>query len=280
MSRTIPIAVQSAINSRAFAECTLWTITRRDGQVFRMTDWDRDITFEGNLYQSAVSYTKSADSVQAGLAPANADIDGLLTSDLITEADLIAGLWDYAELEIIKINPFLLSSGDYSPVRGHVGQVSTDAPTFRSEFLALAKALEKNVGEVITAACPATLGDARCKKDLTSFTFAGLIETVSVSGLVLTDSTRTEDDDYFKFGKITMTSGNSSGYSMDIKASDDAGTITLFLPLPFGVEAGDTYSIVAGCDKLKATCISKFNNIVNHRGYPDTPTQEKVVNHA
>jgi uncharacterized phage protein (TIGR02218 family) len=278
--RTIPIAVQSAINTGAFAECTIWTITRRDGVIFRLTDWDRDLTVDGNVYQSAVTYTKSADLVQSGLAPANADIDGILSSDAITEADLIAGLWDYAELEVTKVNPFLISSGDYSAVRGHIGQVSTDSPTFRAEFLALAKALDKNVGRVITADCPATLGDAECGKDLTAFTFTGTIDSVDASGLVLTDASRTEADNYFKFGKITMTSGASSGYSMDIKASDNAGTITLFIPLPFGVAAGDNYSIVAGCDKAKATCISKFNNIPNFRGFPDCPTQEKVVNHA
>jgi uncharacterized phage protein (TIGR02218 family) len=280
VSRTIPIAVQSAINTGAFAECTLWTITRRDSVVFRFTDWDRDITFESNVYGSAISYSKSADASVAGLAPANADINGVLDSSAITEADLIAGLWDYAEVEVSRVNPFLLSEGAYATTRTHIGQVSTDSPSFTAELLGLAKALDKNVGRVITATCPVTLGDAECAKDLTAFTFTGTIDSVDASGLVLTDAARTEDDDYFKFGKITMTSGLSNGYAMDIEASTGAGLITLFLPLAFGVEAGDTYSIVAGCDKLKATCKDKFSNLVNFRGFPDCPTQEKVVNHA
>jgi uncharacterized phage protein (TIGR02218 family) len=278
--RTIPVAVQSAINTRAFAECTLWTITRRDAVVFRFTDWDRDLTYDGNVYGSAISYTKSADASMAGLAPANADINGILDSSAITEADLIAGLWDYAEVEVSRVNPFLLSDGPYATTRTHIGQVSTDSPSFTAELLGLAKALDKNVGRVITATCPVTLGDSECTKDLTAFTFTGTLDAVDASGLVLTDAVRTEATDYFKFGKITMTSGLSNGYSMDIKASTSAGVITLFLPLPFGVTAGDNYSIVAGCDKLKATCKDKFANLDNFRGFPDAPTQEKVVNHA
>jgi uncharacterized phage protein (TIGR02218 family) len=278
--RTIPIAVQSAINTGAFAECTLWEITRRDGEVFRFTDWDRDLTYGGNVYDSAISYTKSADASVSGLAPANADINGVLDASAITEADLIAGKWDFAEVEVLRVNPFLLNDGPYGRGRGNIGKVSTDTPSFTAEFLGLAKALDKNVGRVISATCPATLGDSECAKDLTAFTFTGTLESVDASGLVLTDSARNEAADYFKFGKITMTSGDSSGYSMEVKTSTALGVITVFLPLPFGVAAGDTYSIVAGCDKLKATCISKFDNIENFRGFPDCPTQEKVVDHA
>jgi uncharacterized phage protein (TIGR02218 family) len=277
--RTIPIAVQSAFDSGAFAECTIWMITRGDGEIFLFTDWDRDITYGGSVFESAISYTKMSDEVVAGLAPANADINGVLDSSAITEDDLISGLWDYAEVYVAKINPTLIGSGVYSPVRGHIGKVSTDSPAFFSEFLGLSKALDRNVGRVVSASCPATLGDAECTKDLTSFTFAGTVDSVT-SGLVFNDAARTEADDYFKFGKVTMTSGASNGYSAEVTASTDTGVISIFPPLPFGMEAGDTYSIVAGCDKAKATCKNKFGNLVNFQGFPDCPTEEKVLDHA
>lgn len=278
--RTIPILVQQAFDSGAFAECTLWKITRRDGAIFRFTDWDRDLTFEGYVYDSALTYSKSADSTAAGLAPTNAEIMGFFNDDAITEDDLMAGLWDYAEIEIIKVNPFLIAEGEYAKVIGRMAQVTGEAPDFRAEFLALEKALDKNIGRVITASCPAVLGDAECTKDLTAFTYTGTLDAVDTSGLVLTDAARTEANDLFKFGKITMTSGAASGFSQDIAGSTDAGVITLFGRLAFSVAAGDTYTIVAGCDKAEATCRDKFDNIVNHRGFPDTPTEEQVVDHA
>lgn len=278
--RTIPIAIQSAINSGAFAECTLWKITRRDGQIFRFTDWDRDLTFGGAVYDSAVSYSKSADSSVSGLAPANAEINGFLDSAAITESDLMAGLWDYAEVRVSRVNPFLLASGEYAVVRGHIGQVSTDSPSFSAEFLGLAKALDKNIGRVITASCPYTLGDSECTKNLAAFTYTGTLDAVDSSGLVLTDAARTEATGWFNFGKITMTSGLSSGFTQDIKSSTSAGVITLHGTLPYGAAIGDSYTMVAGDDKTKATCKDKFDNLINFGGFPDTPTQEKVMNHA
>lgn len=278
--RTIPIAVQTAINTGAFAECTLLKITRRDSQIFYFTDWDRDITFGGAVYGSAIGYSKSADSSVSGLAPANAELIGFLDSAAITEADLMAGLWDYAEWRASRVNPFLLSDGEYAILRGNFGQVSTDSPSFQVELLALAKALDQNIGRVITAACPVTLGDSECAKDLTAFTYTGTLDAVDSSGLVLTDAARAEATGWFDFGKITMTSGLSSGFSQDIKSSTSAGVITMHGTLPYGAAVGDTYTIVAGCDKKKTTCKDKYSNLNNFRGFPDTPTQEKVMDHA
>jgi hypothetical protein len=45
-------------------------------------------------------------------------------------------------------------------------------------------------------------------------------------------------------------------------------TELLSLPMPNTMAVGDTFNIIAGCNKLKRTCIDKFNNIVNFRGFP------------
>jgi hypothetical protein len=34
-------------------------------------------------------------------------------------------------------------------------------------------------------------------------------------------------------------------------------------PFPYTPEVGDTYSVYAGCNKTKATCRDKFDNVVN-----------------
>jgi uncharacterized phage protein (TIGR02218 family) len=43
------------------------------------------------------------------------------------------------------------------------------------------------------------------------------------------------------------------------------------------IQVGDIFTIVAGCDKLKETCIAKFNNILNFRGFPDVPGIDKLL---
>jgi hypothetical protein len=81
---------------------------------------------------------------------------------------------------------------------------------------------------------------------------------------------------YFDFGKITFTSGLNNGLSREIKAYLPT-QITLYLPLPYVAAIGDTYTIVAGCDKSFATCRDRFNNVVNFRGEPYVSGVDKMV---
>tara|TARA_R110000787_G_scaffold42303_8_gene104003 strand:+ start:2894 stop:6394 length:3501 start_codon:yes stop_codon:yes gene_type:complete len=58
--------------------------------------------------------------------------------------------------------------------------------------------------------------------------------------------------------------------------------LVLAIPTPLEMQAGDTFNLEPGCNKLRATCRDKFDNIVNFGGWPfipggskmfDTPTQ-------
>jgi uncharacterized phage protein (TIGR02218 family) len=50
--------------------------------------------------------------------------------------------------------------------------------------------------------------------------------------------------------------------------------------MPYTIETGDRFTIVAGCDKSSKTCIEKFNNIINFRGEPDVPGTDKILTTA
>lgn len=88
--------------------------------------------------------------------------------------------------------------------------------------------------------------------------------------------TRFRNSGYFDGGLITFTSGACVGLSMEVKAYVP-GQITLHLPLPYAVAAGDGYSLIAGCDKSLATCRDRFANVVNFRGEPYLPGIDKVL---
>src|SRR5688500_14123247 len=79
---------------------TCWRITRRDGVVMRFTDHDRDITVAGEACLPRAAYTRSAIAGDASLAVAETEVLGLLTDLDVTEADVRAGLWDYAAVRI------------------------------------------------------------------------------------------------------------------------------------------------------------------------------------
>jgi len=57
-------------------------------------------------------------------------------------------------------------------------------------------------------------------------------------------------------------------------------TVGLSLPMGKSIQVGDTFDIIAGCDKTRETCHSKFNNIINFRGEPDVPGTDKLLTTA
>ena len=45
------------------------------------------------------------------------------------------------------------------------------------------------------------------------------------------------------------------------------------------VAPGDAVTLVAGCDKQFATCKSKFDNVVNFRGFPYMPGNDAALSY-
>ena len=81
---------------------------------------------------------------------------------------------------------------------------------------------------------------------------------------------------YFDYGLFTANSGLAAGRSMEVK-SYVPGQWTLQLPMPYRMVAGDTYTLIAGCNKQIGTCHTKFSNHLNFGGDPYVPGQDKVV---
>jgi uncharacterized phage protein (TIGR02218 family) len=76
-----------------------------------------------------------------------------------------------------------------------------------------------------------------------------------------------DDSGYFDGGLMTITSGDNAGFSREVKAYVE-GQWTIHLPFPYPLIGTEDYTMVAGCDKTLATCISKFDNVLNFRGIP------------
>ena len=87
-------------------------------------------------------------------------------------------------------------------------------------------------------------------------------------------------NDWFSRGKVTWTSGLNAGAVMEVKFHVNNGaqvSFELWETMPFDIETGDAFTVTAGCDKSVATCIAKFNNVVNFRGFPLIPGNDAVV---
>jgi uncharacterized phage protein (TIGR02218 family) len=262
---------------------TCWKLTRRDMTVLGFTDCDRDILFSSVTYKAASGFTPSAIQNSGSLKVDNLDVEGMISAGSITEPDILAGLYDFAEIEIFQLNYNDTTQGTLKLRRGWLGEVSLYKQQFVAEVRGLTQRLSQTMGELYSASCRATLGDTRCKVLLSSYTVTGSVTSVS-SNLQFNDSARTEVSDLFSFGKITFTSGANVGLSMEVKQYTKSGSaaaqLTLALPMPYTIAMGNTYSLSQGCDKTIVTCNGRFNNVANFRGEPLVPGLDRSMETA
>lgn len=276
MSKTISANLKTHLQGEVLTVCTLWKVIRTDAAVYGFTDNSRDVTYNGVTYLAGTGHTPSSISTTVGTNVDNLEVQALLDSNSITAADLEAGLWDFAVIEIMLVNYNSLADGHMTLRKGWIGSVRAGRSAFSAELRGMMQPLQQVIGRIYAPACDATLGDTRCAVVIASYTVTGSV-TTATSARVFTDTTRAEADGYFDGGVITWTGGLNSGYEMEVKTSTAAGVITLQQGMPFATVIGDTYSLKAGCDKTLATCKTKFNNVVNFRGFPHVPGSDRLM---
>jgi uncharacterized phage protein (TIGR02218 family) len=258
--------------------CTLWKVTRSDSTVFRFTDHDRDVEMSDGTYLASSGYVASQARTQAGLNVDDVEVTAVFDAAAITETDLSAGLWDGATVEIFSAIWSLPSAGARMIRKGTIGQVRHDGVVFRAELRGMMDRLSANVGRIFGPACDAELGDSRCGVSLTAFTHSLTVTSVT-SRTVFADSALDDSATpagYFDGGLIEWLTGANAGRSMEIKLHATGGVFTLFLPMVSDIAVGDTATVIAGCDKSFGTCRDVFNNVVNFRGFPSIPGNDRL----
>jgi len=255
--------------------CTCIKVTRRDGLIFGLTDTNKGFEFEGLAYNVS-NGGMSASNIEhtSNLSVNNADAAGLITLLGINRSDLVAGLYDYAGVEFLLydyVNALLVKILGV----GTLGEVTISDNSFNSEFRSISQKLHQKIGAVYTAECGVDLGDSKCRVNLSSFTYAGSITSFVGSGR-FSDSALNNADNFFDYGLITFTDGLNANLSREVKLYS-SNEFQLLLPFPYAVSNGDSYSIYGGCDKAKSTCISKFNNVINFRGFDFIPGSDQVT---
>lgn len=93
------------------------------------------------------------------------------------------------------------------------------------------------------------------------------------------DSTRTESAGLFQYGYLEWTSGENLGKQTEVRnfAPAPSGTFTLIEVMPNPIQVGDTYKVSWGCPKNREICRTRYDNLLNHRGFPDMPTEDRAL---
>lgn len=269
------------LGTTTFAQC--WRVVWLDNQVFGFTSLDRNLVIDGITYLAASGFMASSMAASADLAVQNMDLSGILDSDAIREQDLIEGRWDGAFVEVFEVNYADLTMGKMILCSGTLGNVTAGALSFSAEMRGLTQQMQQGVGEVFTPACATDFGSARCGLAIASYTFAGTVTTVSATenARSFSASALVQASDYFGGGYVHWLTGANAGLRMEVR-SFAATAIMLVLPMANAIALGDTFEAIAGCRKRPEDCKTKFasNNIVNFRGFPHVPLNDKALGNA
>lgn len=278
--RTIPSALQARLDSGVTTLARCWLITRADGVTQGFTEHDADIVLDDVTCRSDSGLTCSEVTQRLGLAVDGSELSGALADDTLNEDDLAAGRYDGAQVELWMVDwgepelSLLLA-------KGTLGEVRREGGAFTAEVRGLAQQLAAPTGRLYTATCSADLGDARCGVDLDdpAFRGSGTVAAPITTSRFSADGLGAFDDGWFTAGKLTFTSGANAGLSVEVKRhnKDSAVTIELWQAMPQPIEAGDAFTVTAGCDKRFATCHERFANAVNFRGFPHIPGNDFLV---
>jgi uncharacterized phage protein (TIGR02218 family) len=254
------------------------------GQTIRYCGAGKDQPIGGNTYTALPGMSVSSIASTLGL-----EVDNLKATlgdnEDILQADVIDGLWDGAPYRL-----FLFNIDDPDEIEPwHYGTVANIEPRIGAHDIELRdwrQALHQDTTPTHQEGCTYTLGDARCKKDLTAFTFAGVTVTSVTNAYTFTCSGLAQAAAYFTQGKLRFTSGaNANGLTSQIwrqvRTHATGGVLTMAMALPRTVAPGDVITIVAGCThRFDEDCVAKFSNGVNNGGCNTKPLVSTILEEA
>ena len=276
-------AFKESLSETSTTLCWCWLITRIDGVMLGFTSLDLPFEIDGVTYQPYTGFDPGASQSSSDLNSIDSQqLKGLLGHNGISSFDLASGIYEYATVRRFLVDyTNLPSSLNLNPPKhlelpqGHLAESKRDRLGYEIKVKDDLSYLDNKIGEITTKTCRASLGDDRCRVDLTGFTHNLNITSVLDRRIFNVDGEL--PDKYFDRGRLVFTSGANIGQHRDIGFYFDKKIILSPVPMPWNVSVGDTITAVAGCTKTKLACITKFQNFRNFIGFPDVPTTDLTI---
>lgn len=243
------------------------TITRRDGTVIRIADSEASLTVGSLSFAavagveiSAVKHTLGGDVPSFEIVAAHSD------GGTFDTADINNGLYDGAEVLLHIVNRDaldalgLLFSGTIQSVSFSIlGSVTFDVrgPSVEAEAFIPSYA----------PMCRTDLFSSLCGLAAASFEHAGTVGAIiDRFNVTVADLASPPADGWFNQG---VGVNADTGFRFEI-ANWTLSTLrlTTYLPVCQLFTVGDALTLYPGCDKIIATCHSKFSNTTNFQGEP------------
>lgn len=253
----------------SFAFC--WKLERRDGAGLALTSHDAALSVEGLLFEPNASLSPAA-ITRGGSESVRNEAGGAITSDGLTEVDLIAGRWSGARSRLSTVQWAERSTVSEELVRGELGDVVLEGSSFQADLLDTSAQLSREVCPTTTPECRAAFGDRKCRVDLAGRRLRAAVVCLATTELTVDQSV----SEAFARGQVRWLSGPNCGLKSAITNAADR-VLHLREPPPFEVVGGEKVELLEGCDKRLKTCRDRFGNVVNFRGEPHLPGNDLLT---
>lgn len=289
----------------------IWIQPRNPGYPgYGATSTNADLRYDpGNglkLFRASIGMEQTEIQASAGLEVDNAEAKMLMpVFDFpISEEDIAAGVYDYAEFTVYLVSYERLLPGRHVVLQeGTIGKITVrdDGLSFVNELRGLSAQLKQEICTKYTKTCRAIDGTMppgsplpgpQVKRDWCGVDFSVYLKTATVAevGLENTLTFRVEagdvdgdwDTNSFAPGRVTFTSGRNAGRTLEILSNTADGWITLRHEAGFPIEEGDELEYRVGCsfiarDAVKGCMAHAGADWIYHfKGYPDIPTENEA----
>lgn len=301
--RTISPALQAHLDSGSTTTTLLLCIDPvTEGYApFGATLLDREVVYNDGT--SEIAYSPLLGMVPANIVSSasmdvgNTEIQHLLPeADLpISEADIAAGVYDYAWYTLYLVNYDDLSMGHVVMPAGHgqLGQMRMESGlSFWSELTDLTKLLKQTIVEKDSLTCRAIFGSQPkgsgasveqrfpCGKDTTGMWVNGAVTSIGLeTNRTFTASALGAAAGFYAPGMLRWLTGANTGRTLEVEEQTADGTISLNFETMFPIEIGDTFDIRPDCTHQvngPNGCKTHFTTewVLHFRGEPLIPVAD------
>jgi len=252
---------------------TFWRVFRRDGVALGFTTHDADLWFGGLLHRTAPGMIPSAIRCSADLEADSAEVDGALTHDAISSADLSAGRDDGARVAVGLVD--WLTGEAQVVYEGSIGAVAQDGGKFNATLRSLKADLQLDLIPRTSPTCRAIFCGPECTLSTARFTHLASVAAADLNANTVTLA-GSVDPTAFAGGELRWIDGPLAGTRAAI-VDCSSGALLLAVPIEQTIPPGTHVWVREGCDRTLGTCHERFANSANFRGEPFLPGNDLIA---
>jgi uncharacterized phage protein (TIGR02218 family) len=275
--RQIDEAFAARLAANETTLCVCWRFERADEAVFGATDHDRALVLGGVSYEPSAGVGGTVLESSRGLTPGQAAASGALSLSFLNAADVQAGLWDGARVDVWRVD-WCEPEHRVCVWSGRLSEITRQGEAFSAEMVSLKADLERTIGRVYARTCDAEVGDTRCGVSLDdpALRAEGMVTDPLGHSSFLASGLEAYAQGLFSGGMLIWASGDNVGRAVRVLRHAGA-EIALARAPRFEIAPGDVFSVSAGCDKSFGMCGERFGNRERFRGFPHMPGPEALL---